>query len=137
MILTCPACATRYEADDAKFPPQGRQVRCAKCRHVWHQSAPASEAAPPPEPIIAAPAPVSGPESAARANGPMRPPAPTPPPQLAVPGVAWIGLAALVVLTGFSAVHYRQRIAAVWPLSAAVYSHLGLTVSTQSPRANK
>jgi predicted Zn finger-like uncharacterized protein len=132
MILTCPACATRYEADEAKFPPGGRQVRCAKCRHVWHQPAPVPEA-PPPEPIIAAPAPVSGPrpESAARANAPMRLPAPTPPPQLAVPGVAWIGLIAAVLLMGFSVVHYRQQIAAIWPPSAGIYSRLGMTVTNK------
>jgi predicted Zn finger-like uncharacterized protein len=39
MILTCPECATRYEADAAKFPAAGRKVRCAKCGHVWHQAA--------------------------------------------------------------------------------------------------
>src|ERR1043166_7735774 len=38
MILTCPECATRYQTDATKFPPQGRNVRCAKCGHVWHQA---------------------------------------------------------------------------------------------------
>ncbi len=37
MILTCPACATRYEVDGSKFPSEGRTVRCAKCGHTWHQ----------------------------------------------------------------------------------------------------
>jgi predicted Zn finger-like uncharacterized protein len=41
MILTCPECATRYDADSAKFPAAGRKVRCAKCGHVWHQPGPA------------------------------------------------------------------------------------------------
>ena len=45
MILTCPNCATRYEADAAKFLPAGRKVRCAKCGHTWHQPAPAPEEA--------------------------------------------------------------------------------------------
>ena len=31
MILTCPQCATRYQADASKFPAAGRSVRCAKC----------------------------------------------------------------------------------------------------------
>jgi len=43
MILTCPQCATRYQTDAAKFPAEGRKVRCAKCSHVWHQDAPAPE----------------------------------------------------------------------------------------------
>ncbi len=38
MILICPQCTTRYTVDESKFPPQGRNVRCAKCGHVWHQA---------------------------------------------------------------------------------------------------
>lgn len=37
MILTCPACATRYDVKDGTIPPQGRQVRCAACGERWHQ----------------------------------------------------------------------------------------------------
>ena len=37
MILTCPNCATQYVVKDGAIPPQGRQVRCASCKHSWHQ----------------------------------------------------------------------------------------------------
>jgi predicted Zn finger-like uncharacterized protein len=37
MILTCPACDTKYVVKDDAIPPQGRQVRCASCKHSWHQ----------------------------------------------------------------------------------------------------
>lgn len=62
MILTCPACDTKYVVKDDAIPPQGRQVRCASCKHSWHQdpeltlSEPASEGEidfggpPPPQP---------------------------------------------------------------------------------------
>src|SRR5689334_2839660 len=43
MILTCPQCDTRYQADGSKFPAAGRNVRCAKCGHVWHQLGPEPE----------------------------------------------------------------------------------------------
>ena len=37
MILTCPECGTQYVVKDGAIPPQGRQVRCASCKHSWHQ----------------------------------------------------------------------------------------------------
>src|SRR5918998_5024519 len=44
MILTCPSCGTQYVVKDGAIPPQGRQVRCASCKHSWHQD-------PEPEPL--------------------------------------------------------------------------------------
>lgn len=38
MILTCPNCSTQYVVKDGAIPPQGRQVRCAACKHSWHQN---------------------------------------------------------------------------------------------------
>src|SRR4051794_29864433 len=45
MILTCPSCGTQYVVKDGAIPPQGRQVRCASCKHSWHQD-PESGSAP-------------------------------------------------------------------------------------------
>lgn len=146
MILTCPSCGTRYSVDGAKFPSQGRTVRCAKCGHSWHQ-APETEpelaavqdmptAAPPPE---AAPGPASAPDpvpepvatSSTRAYAPAasveQPRAPLGPKLAVVAG--WIGLIVVVLLIGASAVRYRQDIAVIWPQSAGVYSTLGLKVN--------
>ncbi|MCF2514946.1 zinc-ribbon domain-containing protein [Sphingomonas sp. G124] len=47
MILTCPACDTKYVVKDDAIPPGGRQVRCASCKHSWHQE---------PEVLVAEPA---------------------------------------------------------------------------------
>lgn len=61
MILTCPACGTSYTVKDGAIPPQGRNVRCAACKHSWHQD---GEAGPPvaaapeiPQPAAAVPPP--------------------------------------------------------------------------------
>ncbi len=39
MILSCPACATRYTIDEAQLGPSGRTVRCAACKTTWHAEA--------------------------------------------------------------------------------------------------
>ncbi len=43
MILSCPACATRYVVDPRSIGTEGRKVRCARCGETWHQEAPAAE----------------------------------------------------------------------------------------------
>jgi hypothetical protein len=49
--------------------------------------------------------------------------------QTAAVVAGWIGLVAVVLLIGYSAVRYRQDIAAIWPQSAGVYSGLGMPVN--------
>jgi predicted Zn finger-like uncharacterized protein len=36
MLIVCPSCATSYDVELATLSPQGRQVRCLRCRTVWH-----------------------------------------------------------------------------------------------------
>ena len=36
MLIVCPSCATSYDVDAASLRPNGRQVRCVRCRSVWH-----------------------------------------------------------------------------------------------------
>ena len=63
MILTCPDCGTQYVVKDGAIPPEGRQVRCAACKHSWHQEPDAedtaeTESASAPDAAAVAPAPV-------------------------------------------------------------------------------
>jgi predicted Zn finger-like uncharacterized protein len=142
MILTCPQCTTRYQADAAKFQPSGRNVRCAKCSHLWHQDAPSSEAdaasdiavvddtppPPPPEPMAPraaafAPNPVVSRDTVRMVTPPEK--VSRLPTQLAA-GAGWAGLIVLILLVGWTAMTFRQQIATVWPQSASLYAALGV-----------
>jgi predicted Zn finger-like uncharacterized protein len=159
MILTCPACSTRYQVDEAKFPASGRSVRCAKCGHVWHQPGPEGAV---PEPDPAAQAAMAEASSGADAVAGAASDSPDinetdinrtlarfrsdmaakaeaaasaknqKRPLLPLLGIVagWIGLIAAVLLIGYAALRYRQEVAVIWPQSAGVYEKLGLKVST-------
>src|SRR5262245_53497474 len=36
MRIVCPSCNTSYEVSAASLGAEGRQVRCVRCRDVWH-----------------------------------------------------------------------------------------------------
>lgn len=53
MQITCPNCQARYLVRDADIGPEGRTVRCSKCKHSWRASLPVMplvEPAPAPAP---------------------------------------------------------------------------------------
>lgn len=76
MIVSCPACATRFSLDAALLGPNGRNVRCAKCSHKWKQVPPADEM---PPVVLDVPAPAAAAESVAPppVAPPVTPPEPT------------------------------------------------------------
>ena len=57
--ITCPECQSEFDVPFALIGPGGRTVRCAQCRHEWHQDGPGGGApqpvenpyAPPKDPI--------------------------------------------------------------------------------------
>jgi predicted Zn finger-like uncharacterized protein len=133
MILTCPECSTRYQANEANFPPAGRDVRCAKCGHVWHQNPPEPEFEPEPAKIETPPQPAPPPQAFVREPvveaEPVEEVAPksqSPWPRRLVLGLGWAGLAVLVLAIGWAAAAYRQQVVAALPQSASLYSKLGL-----------
>jgi predicted Zn finger-like uncharacterized protein len=53
MLLVCPSCRTRYVVADSAIGANGRQVRCANCRHSWFQDGPSTVAPPNIAPVAA------------------------------------------------------------------------------------
>ena len=77
MLIVCPSCATSYDVEAASLQPDGRQVRCVRCRTVWRAQptraerlmAAAEAIAPVPQLAEAAAAPVT--EEFAAVDAPM------------------------------------------------------------------
>jgi len=143
MILTCPACDTRYNvADEAVSSAAGRQLRCANCGHLWHFAAALQETLPlGPRRVagatagIAPPLPVMGPATAGADTADSLLELGT----VATPAVApqhvRRSLGRLVsLLSVFAAllllILARNAVIAVWPQTAAVYGALGLYTET-------
>lgn len=116
MILSCPSCATRYLVDDAQIGSTGRTVRCAKCRHSWHQDPPeeildaVEFAAPPAEP---APIPKGSnlpalPRKRQRQGGGRT--------------VGWVGFVLTVAVIVGGGYFARNQIVELWPPSARLFT---------------
>jgi predicted Zn finger-like uncharacterized protein len=74
MLIVCPNCATSYDVELASLRPNGRQVRCVRCRTVWHAELPHAEK------LIAAAEALAPAQSApAMAEAMAEPAAPVPP----------------------------------------------------------
>ena len=85
MLLVCPSCRTRYVVPDAAIGMDGRQVRCANCKHSWFQDGAVPPVAPAPPivapPVVAPEPPVAEPVDHEDAFAPpASPPSPAPPP---------------------------------------------------------
>ena len=124
MILTCPACSTRYLVDPATLGMDGRMVRCAKCGHSWMQRPPADmpkpvDLAPPPEEIEVKPIPPGSNLPAIRKPAPQKPKSKAP---------LIVSAAAAVVLLLAGGLFMRQEIAGIWPPSARLFETIGLPV---------
>jgi predicted Zn finger-like uncharacterized protein len=122
MILTCPQCSTRYLADPAALGPTGRQVRCAKCSHTWHQL-PQAEAAP----RLDVMSPLLDPPQASTTPGAGLPARIEPKAPRRRAGGAM--LAAVIVLLILGGLYVgRGRIVAAWPDAAQLYGVAGIPV---------
>mgnify|MGYP005751668221 FL=1 len=124
MILTCPACATRYLADEAAIGPSGRMVRCASCGHTWHQ-------APPIEPVVD---PDEGFDMPLDTDGAAAVAEETaPPPESGEEGggagvvLGWVLLLALTAAVVAGAYVFRDRIVEAVPQTERIYALVGLS----------
>lgn len=120
MIVTCPACSTRYLVDPRALGSAGRTVRCANCANTWHQE-PAEDL---PRTLEVTPEEL-GPRPSR--SGRYPPPA-LPPKARKWPTYVAAGVLALLVFGAVAGVLARDRVATMWPQTAKLYGLVGLSV---------
>ncbi|HEY6578310.1 MAG TPA: DUF3426 domain-containing protein [Rhizomicrobium sp.] len=137
MILTCPECRTRYQAEAAQFPPEGRKVRCAKCGRAWHEPAPEPESAPEGAPSGKAQPPATAPASGApaAATPAQRAPARFWAERLGL-AAGWAALAIMIFLIGWTLYRFRQEIVTLWPQSSSMFATIGVGVNAHGIAIN-
>jgi len=138
MILTCPACATRYSVADNAIGASGKAVRCAGCSHRWTAMPTVDD-----ELELAAPATVAAtPDPEPTAAEPQRPAANKAPQafrekvqaqktvrQAVVNGVIWAGIGAGIAVLAALTVIFRVDVVRVLPRTASAYAAVGLPVN--------
>ena len=148
MILTCPACATRYVVDPAALGLLGRTVKCVRCADTWFQSPPPETTPSPPAPLLVSVVePVVTPSLAAdgspaapaepmpsfigsrtRFDPPKLPALRKPPAMITAVQLGWAGLALVVLLFLGGLFQFRTVITASWPATQRLYDVFGLNI---------
>lgn len=139
MILTCPACATRYRVADREFEgAAGRTVRCANCGHLWYEAAsaglvPAAGELAVEEPAVGAPA--ARDEPALKTAEPQVPRLDVPPRPGAAPrqrarsrlagASGLIAIAVILVAVIAAGMFVRHLLPEVWPAAARLHASSG------------
>jgi predicted Zn finger-like uncharacterized protein len=134
MILTCPACASRYVVDDTSVGAGGRMVRCSHCKTAWRaepgegplELAPARESV---ETLTTPAAPADLPGEALPKQFRARVQQQERVRKVAAAGAVWGGMAVLLASLLGLAVLFRTEIARAWPKTASAYAAMGLRVN--------
>lgn len=118
MIITCPACKTRYMVPAQKLGSIGRVVRCVRCQHEWHQE-------PPTQPRKAAPD-ARFPAGNASAFKPSHLPVPARAPKRRSGAVAFLLSVAFLVSVLGAMYFLRGPIMRSLPMMTALFEPLGM-----------
>jgi predicted Zn finger-like uncharacterized protein len=121
MIVSCPACESRFQVDRDQLGYDGRIVRCGKCGNCWHQM-------PDDDPRAAVAAALDEPPPALL----RRRPAP-PPRKSRGMAIGWILLLLFVAGVLAGGWFERDRIVARFPQMADLYALAGVPVAAPGP----
>lgn len=127
MIVSCPQCDARYEVDAQVLSPNGREVRCAKCGHLWTERPPAEPAELEEVEYVEEDQEFDDFRATRRATGRQ-----TKGKKRGSSIVAWAALAALVAVIIGGSIVAREQIVSVWEPAARIYETVGLSLKVRN-----
>lgn len=133
MIISCPACSTRYLVDPRALGTGGRVVRCANCSNTWHETPPeeALQGVELASPVLSEAAKTEVDTEPAAAGRVQLPVVTTSRPNISALGWAiYAAVMAVLILGGLW--FTRDQVVAYWPGFARYYEMLGISVA-QTP----
>lgn len=121
MIISCPQCDARYEVDARVLSPKGRQVRCAKCGHLWTERPPAGPAELEELDYVEEDPELDDFRATRRAIGHQ-----TKSKKRGNAIAAWAALAAAIIVIIGGGIVARNQIVSIWEPAARIYEIVGL-----------
>ncbi len=134
MLITCHNCETIFQIDKSKIDPEGQQVRCSVCAHVWTVSSDAGNEITRPKLALSRDDSISAETTAHKLDGPkLKQDSPINKKDTPSNFFGWLkwalGICAMLIVFIYASIIYRTTVTAYFPAIIPIFERAGLDMS--------